>query len=117
MRTYRSLIGVGLGLLALAGCSASYDAVATNPCPPRMTTATVTTPRLASGGTGVEPRVIQPGVDEGVAAPSEPHLASSGHGVPERMVTSPPIGGAGTVPTPHLIAMPQGTSGPRVECR
>jgi hypothetical protein len=118
MTTRRPTLGLGLGLLVLAGCSASsYEAAATNPCPPSAAIATSPgTPLLAAGGKGVEPRVVQPSVDEGVT-PATEQLASGGRGVPPRTVSSSPIGGAGMAPTPHLAAMPRGTGGPRIECR
>src|SRR5262249_47212251 len=107
----------GLGVLVLTGCStSSYEAAAENPCPPSATIATPATPTLAAGGKGVEPRVVQPAVDEGVT-PATEQLASGGRGVAPRTASASPVGGAGMAPTPHLAAMPRGTSGPRVECR
>jgi hypothetical protein len=111
------VIGLGLGALTLAGCSASYQTAESNPCPPSMAVATAESPRLAAGGKGVEPRVVPPVVDEGVTPGSEPRLSSGGRGVAPRMENAAPLGGGGTSPTPHLVAMPRGTSGPRVECR
>jgi hypothetical protein len=112
------LLGLSFAVLVAAGCSMSRDVVtADDPCPPRATIAATPTPTLAAGGKGVAPREVPPVIDEGVTPDSEPRLASGGRGVPPRMQAAAPIGGVGTAPTPHLVAMPRGTSGPRVECR